>query len=272
MSDSATAKPSNPNVPFEDVPELRGPLSNGCFVRPANGMTSMFYRYEPTDGQWYWTPDPAQAFWMPCTTLLVSQGKWEGKKPAYFNVSIIEWLNATRQAPPADMPVVELSYLQADFAANPPAPRASDAAKINAALGTSNVQSTSVVRGERDVADGQLDKERVGVKDTVVIKDCHNCTYTLTTYCTKLHMDDCTDITIKVDGANGGKIVSAVVEMYKCERVNLEFGSAVKTLQADGCDTVSSPRSRAATKSAKSATRAKSTRSAAAATTPKKRN
>jgi hypothetical protein len=226
-------------MPFSDVPELRGPVKNesglALFVRPARGMTNMFYTRMETDGQWYWTPDQAQAFWMPCSTLLVSQGKWAGKKPAYFNVEIIQWLNDARpELPPAPAAgAAELAALVDDFFARPLPPKAGEAAKLNAALGTSNIQSTAVVRNERG-ATLALGEARVKPKDTLVFKNCHQCHFTIDAYSTKVHIDDCTDCSFTFCG----KVVSAVAEMYKCSNVTLDVRVPIKTLQIEGCDTV----------------------------------
>jgi hypothetical protein len=228
-----------PHMPFADVPELRGPVANekgiaSLFVRPARGMTNMFYTYMETDAQWYWTPDQAQEFWMPCSTLLVSQGKWAGKKPAYFNVEIIQWLNDARPAPPANgVAPADLATLVEDFFDRPLPQKAGDAAKLNAALGTSNIQSTAVVRGESGTQ-LTLDNSRVKPKDTLVFKDCHNAQFTIDAYCTKVHIDDCSDCSFVF----AAKVVSAVAEIYKCNRLTLDIRTPVKTLQVEGCDTV----------------------------------
>ena len=89
-----------PSCPFEAIQGLRGPLLDGTYVRPGNGVTSMFYKWDEAEGGWFWTPDQDKAFWMPASTTVVSQGKWEGKSPAFFNVEIINWLAANPMAPP----------------------------------------------------------------------------------------------------------------------------------------------------------------------------
>lgn len=50
---------------------------------------------------------------MPCSTILVSDGKFKGGKPAYFNVEIIEYLNRTRAEPPhGAQEVADLEWLK----------------------------------------------------------------------------------------------------------------------------------------------------------------
>jgi hypothetical protein len=227
------------HLPFADVGELRGPVQNDAgltlFVRPARGMTNMFYTRMATDGQWYWTPAQDWAFWMPCSTLVVSQGKWQGKKPAYFNVEIIQWLNDARpELPPTPAcGPAPLHELVDDFFARPLPAKASEQAKMNAALGTSSVQSTAVVRNETG-ATLTLTSERVNPKDTLVFKNCHQCHFTVDAYSTKVHIDDCTDCSFVFCG----KVVSAVAEMYKCKRIALDVRVPIKTLQVEGCETV----------------------------------
>jgi len=222
--------------PFPDAPQLRGPLSDGTYCRPASGMTTMFYKFADTDRQWYWTPDQEKTFWMPCSTIIVNQGPFNGKKPAYFNVEIIEFLNQHRPAPPAGAEVADLEWLKEDMTKNPPAsakPKGSETAKLNATLGNINVQATAVVRNESRQTT-TLDAVRVKTSDTLVFKGCRDGTYTVTGMHTKLVIDECVGCKFFVNA----KVISAVADLYKCENIELHSTVAIKTLQVDNCTNV----------------------------------
>jgi hypothetical protein len=76
------------------------------------GLTTMFYKFNDTDRQWHWTPDQEKTFWMPCSTIIVDKGPFIGKKPAYFNVEIIEYLNEHRTEPPKSSDIADLEWLK----------------------------------------------------------------------------------------------------------------------------------------------------------------
>jgi len=194
----------------------------------------MFYKFSDTDHQWYWTPDQEKTFWMPCSTIVVEKGPFAGKKPAYFNVEIIEYLNANRAEPPKTADIADLEWLKEDLAKNPPAkPKGSDAAKLNATLGNINVQATAVVKNESQQT-STLDAARVRTSDTLVFKNCRDGSYTIDAMHTKLVIDECVNCKFVING----KVISAVSDMYKCENIELHSAVAIKTLQVDNCTNV----------------------------------
>jgi len=142
-------------------------------------------------------------------------------------------LNQNRPEPPKDKPVVDLEWLKKDMLENPLPAKVGEQAKINAALGTSNVQATAVFRDESDQT-VTLDIKRIQPKDTVVFKNCKDSNYTIDAYHTKLVIDNCSNCTFIING----KVVSAVAELYKCEKIVLKLNVAVKTLQIDKCTDV----------------------------------
>jgi len=171
---------------------------------------------------------------LPCTTILVDQGPFKGKKPAYFNVEIIEYLNENRPEPPKSSEIADLEWLKEDLAKNPPVKaKGSETAKLNATLGNINVQATSVVRNETQQT-STLDTTRVRTNDTLVFKNCRDGTYTIDAMHTKLVIDECVNCKFHING----KVISAISDMYKCENIELHSAVAIKTLQVDNCTNV----------------------------------
>ncbi len=58
--------------------------------------------------------------------------------------------------------------------------------------------------------------------------------YTLETMCTKIFVQGCTNFRLEINS----KVLTATVEVYKCEGVNLFFKSKCGTLQIDMCKDV----------------------------------
>lgn len=61
-----------------------------------------------------------------------------------------------------------------------------------------------------------------------------DCSYTLETLCTKIFIQGCTNFVLEVNS----KVLTATVEVYKCDGVKLHFRSKCGTLQIDMCKNV----------------------------------
>jgi len=199
-------------------------------VRPGNGVTSMFYKWDEAEGGWFWTPDQDKAFWMPASTTVVSQGKWEGKSPAFFNVEIINWLAANPMAPPDGVEAKSLDIISREFRVNPGQRTATDQAKLQSTLGTNKMQSTALYDGKTD-EEVVLDEVALSPDDTVVIRNSNGSHFTLNGYCTKVMVANCNNCTFTFNG----KILTATAEFFMCQALTIEQNTAIKTLQIDGC-------------------------------------
>lgn len=66
---------------------------------------------------------------------------------------------------------------------------------------------------------------------TLYFRECVDSTYEIGTMSAKIMIDLCRNCTFTVRG----KVVTAVVEMYKCQDTRVSFGTSIKTVQADLC-------------------------------------
>jgi hypothetical protein len=67
--------------------------------------------------------------------------------------------------------------------------------------------------------------------DTLYIKNCHDCDYQITGKCTKVLIEGCTGCRVTLKG----RVITNVVEAWKCENFGLTINTDVKTLQLDMC-------------------------------------
>ena len=65
----------------------------------------------------------------------------------------------------------------------------------------------------------------------LVFTGCDGCTFTVASQCVKVFIEKCTNCTFKLDG----RIVTAVVEIDRCEQCNVLVGTPVGTLQVEQC-------------------------------------
>jgi len=100
--------------------------------------------------------------------------------------------------------------------------------KMQAMLGAAKSKDTKVFSNLQDreltVASGELDP-----RATVVIARCTDCSFVLESMCTKLFLQDCTNVKLVCKG----KIVTQTVEMYKCHNITADFHVKIGTLQLD---------------------------------------
>mmetsp|Transcript_9440 Transcript_9440/g.13010 ORF Transcript_9440/g.13010 Transcript_9440/m.13010 type:complete len:310 (-) Transcript_9440:100-1029(-) len=105
--------------------------------------------------------------------------------------------------------------------------------KLHALLGGGKKQQTKVVLNKKDehITLGESDAE---ASHTLVFKDCHGCTINVDVMVTKIMIDGCNNCKIQFNK----KIVTAMVEAYKCNDLHLESNTKIGTLQADMCKKV----------------------------------
>jgi hypothetical protein len=94
-------------------------------------------------------------------------------------------------------------------------------------------QPSKVVAGEKDQKT-TFNKSTLKPKDLLFLKSCSNSTYTVNTTCTKLLIEDCRDLVVTLNE----KILTNVIELWKCENVTVNVGTAVYTVQLDICKNV----------------------------------
>ena len=69
---------------------------------------------------------------------------------------------------------------------------------------------------------------------TLLFHKCKGGEYTVNSMTTKVFIEACQDLTIHLNG----KIITHIVEVWNCDRLVLNVGSAVKTLQLDKVDII----------------------------------
>jgi hypothetical protein len=76
-----------------------------------------------------------------------------------------------------------------------------------------------------------LGPDQIKRTETVFIKNCHNCEYTISGKCTKVLIEGCTNTKVTLQG----HIITEIIEAWKCDDFNLICNTSVKTLQLDLC-------------------------------------
>lgn len=66
---------------------------------------------------------------------------------------------------------------------------------------------------------------------TLYFKNCHDCNYVVDSMCTKIMIESCKNTKFTFNK----KIVTSVVEVYKCDDTALHVNTAIGTLQLDVC-------------------------------------
>eukprot|EP01119_Soliformovum_irregulare_P005296 TRINITY_DN17073_c0_g1_i1.p1 TRINITY_DN17073_c0_g1~~TRINITY_DN17073_c0_g1_i1.p1 ORF type:complete len:264 (+),score=61.96 TRINITY_DN17073_c0_g1_i1:1022-1813(+) len=100
--------------------------------------------------------------------------------------------------------------------------------KLQAMMGGAKKQEAKLVlneTGKKEV----WGEDEVKNTATVFIKSCNDCEYTLNATCTKVFIESCVNTKLIING----KIVTSVLEVYKCENLTLELNSKIGTLQTD---------------------------------------
>eukprot|EP01089_Gocevia_fonbrunei_P018282 TRINITY_DN6147_c0_g1_i1.p1 TRINITY_DN6147_c0_g1~~TRINITY_DN6147_c0_g1_i1.p1 ORF type:complete len:263 (+),score=56.12 TRINITY_DN6147_c0_g1_i1:328-1116(+) len=109
-------------------------------------------------------------------------------------------------------------------------PKAKDNKVLQSQLGNAKEQALCFINNTKGVKE-TLGADRLKDSETLYFKFCDDCEYIVDAKCTKILIESCknTKITIK------GTVITATLEVWKCEGVELHILSKVLTLQADLC-------------------------------------
>jgi len=102
--------------------------------------------------------------------------------------------------------------------------------KMHALLGGGKKQATTLLHNKK-AETIQLKPTDVDASHTLVLKDCGDCHVTVDAMVTKIMIDGCQNTTLVLNQ----KIITAVVELYRCENFTVESNTKIGTLQADMC-------------------------------------
>jgi len=91
-------------------------------------------------------------------------------------------------------------------------------------------QPSKVVAGEKDQTT-TFNKSSLKPKELLFFKSCSGSKYTVNTTCTKVLIEDCRDLVVTLND----KVMTNVIELWKCENVTVNVGTAVYTVQIDIC-------------------------------------
>lgn len=69
---------------------------------------------------------------------------------------------------------------------------------------------------------------------TLVFQGCKDCDYTLSEICTKVFIQDCENLTLKINGT----VMTATVEAYKSKNIKVFVNKKIQTMQLDLCEDV----------------------------------
>lgn len=103
-------------------------------------------------------------------------------------------------------------------------------ARLSALVGAGKAGKMKAFHGQSGVV-ATLTERDVGADEVVCFSRCSGCEYTLATHTTKVFVEDCKDMVLRI----AGKIVTSFVEVDKCERFNLLLETRVGTLQIEQC-------------------------------------
>jgi len=100
--------------------------------------------------------------------------------------------------------------------------------KVQAMLGNPKPQATKLIHAQKEI------KEILDSHDpqaTIYFKNCENCEFTIESLCTKVLIESCHNCKITFNK----KIVTNLVDIWKCNNTSLSVNTLVGTLQADIC-------------------------------------
>jgi len=106
-----------------------------------------------------------------------------------------------------------------------------DEKKLQAMMGGAKQQEAKYVlntKGERKT----LGEDHHKPQATLYFKGCDDCEYIVDAMCTKVYIEGCKSIKVTLNN----KIITNVVEIWKCEDISLNVNTNVGTLQTDMCN------------------------------------
>lgn len=77
----------------------------------------------------------------------------------------------------------------------------------------------------------EIDDSEVNPDEVISFSGCKDCDYTVTAMCTKIFVERCENLILRLQG----KIITHTVEMDACEKVNLLLYTKIGTLQVERC-------------------------------------
>eukprot|EP00041_Stephanoeca_diplocostata_P015867 m.305550 g.305550 ORF g.305550 m.305550 type:complete len:522 (-) comp20181_c2_seq6:133-1698(-) len=100
--------------------------------------------------------------------------------------------------------------------------------EVQAMIGSAKAKDTVTVAGKKGesqtIEDGSID-----VNSTLVLFNCEDCVFTIESYCVKLYVQSCRNVTIHANT----RIITSIIETFKCENLTLNINTDIGTLQAD---------------------------------------
>jgi len=79
-----------------------------------------------------------------------------------------------------------------------------------------------------------LEQEGIKYQATLFFKNCQNCEYTINALCTKILVDGCANTKIIFNG----KVVTSIIEIWRCNDFHISANTKLETLQVDMCRTL----------------------------------
>jgi len=80
----------------------------------------------------------------------------------------------------------------------------------------------------------EITEEDVKLDEVISFSKCKNCEYTITAGCTKIFVEHCEDLILRLQG----KIITHTVEVDACQRMNLLVYTKIGTLQLERCEKI----------------------------------
>lgn len=80
-----------------------------------------------------------------------------------------------------------------------------------------------------------LDDKKLKDTETLYIRGCKDCNFTVTTKCVKIMIEGCTNCQVTLNGV----VITSIVELWKCDDFSLNVNAKVLTLQVDICKKLS---------------------------------
>lgn len=105
--------------------------------------------------------------------------------------------------------------------------------KLQAMLGQAKSKDTVTYSGLSNVIE-DLTEAQVSTRATLVFSNCSDCTYTVSTICTKVYVQGCKNFVLHINS----KVITSTIEIYKCQNVTTNFNTKCGTLQIDMCRAV----------------------------------